>query len=147
MFRPLFRRSALFPLVLGCCRPLVGVDAESSEVVQETPHPLFFLAPHTARAPHQLSEHHALRQSRILHACHKSREQDPPPALSRLDALTSRLDKHVQTGNRVVGAIVLSPTDAASQEPVVSSAQRVQVARARAPRDAAVQHCLEYLGS
>ena len=47
----------------------------------------------------------------------------------------------------MVGAIVLSPTDAASQEAVVGSAQRVVVARARAPRDAAVQHCLEYLGS
>ena len=39
-----------------------------------------FLAPHTARAPHHLSEHHTLRQSRILHARHKSRKQDPPPA-------------------------------------------------------------------
>ena len=47
----------------------------------------------------------------------------------------------------MVGAIVLSPTDAASQEPVVGSAQRVVVARARAPRDAVGQHCLEYLGS
>ena len=44
MFRPLFRRSAPFPLVLSCSCPLVGVDAESSEVVQETPRPLFFLA-------------------------------------------------------------------------------------------------------
>ena len=35
----------------------------------------------------------------------------------------------------MVGAIVLSPTDAASQEPVVGSAQRVVVARARASRD------------
>ena len=34
---PLFRRYAPFPLVLGCSRPLVGVGAESSEVVQETP--------------------------------------------------------------------------------------------------------------
>ena len=34
-----------------------------------------------------------------------------------------------------------------SQEPVVGSAQGVVVARARAPRDAAVQHCLERLGS
>ena len=42
---------------------------------------------------------------------------------------------------------MLSPTDAASQEPVVGSAKRVVVARARATRDAAVQHCLEYLGS
>ena len=47
----------------------------------------------------------------------------------------------------MVDAIVLSPTDAASQEPAVGSAQRVLVARARAARDAAVQHCLEYLGS
>ena len=62
MSRPLFCRSALFSLVLGCSRPLVGVDAESSEVAQETPHPLrFFLAPHTARVPHHFSEHHALR--------------------------------------------------------------------------------------
>ena len=36
----------------------------------------------------------------------------------------------------MVGAVVLSPTDAASQEPVVDSAQRVVVARARAPCDA-----------
>ena len=97
-FRPLFRRPASSPLVLGCCsRSMVGVDAKSSEVVQETPHPLFFLIPHAARAPHQFSEHHALRQSRILHARHKLREQDPPPVKSRLDALTSRLDnKRVQ---------------------------------------------------
>ena len=53
----------------------------------------------------------------------------------------------VQIGNRVVGAIVLSPADAASHESVVGSAERVVVARVRAPRDAAVQHCLENLGS
>ena len=46
----------------------------------------------------------------------------------------------------MVGASVLSPTDAASPEPVMGSAQRVVVARARALRDAVVQHCLEYLG-
>ena len=52
-------------------------------------------------------------------------------------------------GNRDVGAIVLSPTDdAAIQEAVMDSAQCVVVvASARAPRDATVQHCLEYLGS
>ena len=80
MFCPLLSRSAPFPRVLGCSRPLVSVDAESSEVVQETPNPLFFLPPHTARAPHHFSEHHALWQSRILHARHKSREQNPPSA-------------------------------------------------------------------
>ena len=47
----------------------------------------------------------------------------------------------------MVGALVFSPTDTASQEPVVGSVQRVVVARVRASRDAAVQHCLEYLGS
>ena len=38
------------PPVLGCSRPLVGVDAESSEVVQETLHLFFFLLPHAVRA-------------------------------------------------------------------------------------------------
>ena len=46
----------------------------------------------------------------------------------------------------MVGAIALSPSDAAGQEAVVGSAQRVVVTRARAPRDAAIQHCLEYFG-
>ena len=46
----------------------------------------------------------------------------------------------------MVGGVVLSPADAASQKAVMGSAQRVVVARSWAPRDAAVQHCLEYLG-
>ena len=124
-----------------------ALKPEALEVVQETPRPLFFLPAHTARDPHQFSEHHALRQSRVLHARHKSRKQDPPPALNRLDALTSRLDERVQIGYQVVGAFVISPTNAATQEAVVGLVQRVVVARARASRDAAVQHCLEYLGS
>ena len=41
----------------------------------------------------------------------------------------------------MVDALVLSPTDAVSQDAVVGSAQRVVVARAWAPRDAGVQHC------
>ena len=49
-FRPFFRRLAPSPLVLGCSRPLVGVDAEGSEIVQKTPHPLFSLYP-TQSAP------------------------------------------------------------------------------------------------
>ena len=47
----------------------------------------------------------------------------------------------------MVGAIVLLSTGAASQEAVVGSAQRVVMARARALRDEAVQHCLECLDS
>ena len=141
-FRPLLRL-APFPLVIGCSRPLVGVDTESSKVVQETPHPLFFLAPNAARAPHQFSEHHAFRQPRVLRARRKSREQDPPPAYNHLDVLTSRPHKRAQIGNRAAGTIAVSPNNAASQEAVVGSAKRVVVVRARAPRDAAVQHCLE----
>ena len=108
----------------------------------------YFSCPPTQPAPPPL-----LRASRtsavsyILHACHKTREQGPPPAYSRLDALISRLGKRVQKEIRVVGTIVLAPTDAASQEDVVGSAQRAVVARARARRHAAVQHCLEYLSS
>ena len=45
----------------------------------------------------------------------------------------------------MVGVIVLSPTDAAIQENGMVSVQRVVVARARAPRNAALQHSLEYL--
>ena len=63
-----------------------------------------------------------------------------------MDDLTSRLHKGVQIGNRGVDVIVISPTDAASEEDVVGSAQRVVVIRARALRDAAVQHYLVYLG-
>ena len=124
-----------FPLVLGCNRPLVGVDAEDSEVVQKTPHPFFLLPPRGTRIPHVFPEHHALQQSRVLHARHKPSEQDTPLAQYRLDALAPRLHKGVEVGDRVVGAIALSSSDAAGQEAVVGSAQRVVVTRARAPRD------------
>ena len=43
--------------------------------------------------------------------------------------------------------IVLSLAYAASQEALVDPAQRVVVTHARALREAAIQHCLEYLGS
>ena len=46
----------------------------------------------------------------------------------------------------MVGASALSPSAAAGQEAVVGSAQRVVVTHARAPRDTAVQYCLEYFG-
>ena len=51
-----------------------------------------------------------------------------------------------QTGNRVVCAFMLSPSDAAGQKAVVGSSQRIVVARAWAPRDATVQHRLENFG-
>ena len=41
---------------------------------------LFFMPTHAVRALHQLSKHHALRQSRTLHARHKHRKQNSPPA-------------------------------------------------------------------
>ena len=98
------------------------------------------------RTPHEFPEHHALQQSRVLHARHKPSEQDTPLAQYRLDDLAPRLHEGVEVGDRVVGAIVLSPSDAAGQEAVVGWAQRVVVARTRVPRGAAVQHCLEYFG-
>ena len=52
MFRPLFRRSAPFPLVLGCSRPLVGVDALRSS----RKHPIHsFFWPPTQPAPPTIS--------------------------------------------------------------------------------------------
>ena len=47
----------------------------------------------------------------------------------------------------MVGAIARSSTDAASQEAVVDSAQRVVVARARAPRDVAIIRILSSRGA
>ena len=114
------------------------------KVVQETLHPLFFLAPHAARALPQFSDHHELRQYRVLHACRELREQDPVSAHNRLGTFTS-LHEGVPIGNRVGGAIIILPTDAASQEPALGSAQRVVVAHARVPRGVAVSNCLEYL--
>ena len=103
-------------------------------------HPVHsFSCPPTQPAPHQPSEHHAIRQSRVLYAHHKSRKQYPPPAHHRVDALTSRLHEGVQVGNREIGAVILLPTDTSSQKAVVGSSQRLVVVRARAPLDAAVQ--------
>ena len=141
--RPLFGRPMPFLLVLGCDRPLVGVDAENSEVVQETPHPHFLLPPRGDRNPHEFSEHRTLPQSRVLHARHKPRKKDPSLAQYRLDALAPRLHKGFEVEDRVVCALMLSPFDAAGQEAVVDSLQRIVVARAWAPCDAAVQHRLE----
>ena len=62
------------------------------------------------------------------------------------NALAPRLHKDFEVGDRVVGASALSPSDAAGQEAVVGSAQRVVVTRARALRDTAVQHSLEFFG-
>ena len=102
-------------------RPLVGAGTESSEVVQETLHPQFFLPLHAARAPHQFSEHRPLRS-----------HFPPFCGCPRID---------------VVGTIVFPRINVSSQEAVGGSAQHVVVARARLPRDAAEQHYLEYLGS
>ena len=72
--------------------------------------------------------------------------QHPPLAQYRFDALAPYLRTGFEMGDRVVGASALSPSDAAGQEAMVGSAQRVVVARARASHDTAVQHCLEYFG-
>ena len=90
-----FRRLTAFLVGLGFSRQLVRADTESSEVVEATPHLLFFLTPHAIRAPHQFYDHHAPRQSLVFHARFKSREKDPPPPHYHLDTLTSCLHKSV----------------------------------------------------
>ena len=148
MFRPLFRRSAPSPPVLGCSRAMAGVDAESSEVVQEIPHLIFSLASYTARAPHQFSEHHVLRQSHILHARHKSRKHRI--RLPREVASMLSLPVLISVSRQEIGWLARL----CFRQPIQrvkklwwARRQRVVVARARARRDAAVQHFLEYLGS
>ena len=80
-FRPFFRRLAPFPLVLDRSLALVDLDTGSSwSCPGNTPSTLFPAPPRAACAPHQFSDYHALRQSRILRARHKFREHDPPHA-------------------------------------------------------------------
>ena len=107
-FRPLYHSVVSFFSILSCDPPLlVGLDTESSEIVQETPLPLLFLLSRGNRTPYQFSEHHALRQSRVLRARHKPREQNPPLAQCRLDALAPRVHEGVKVGNRVISATML----------------------------------------
>ena len=77
---------------------------------------------------------------------HECREQNPPPVHYRLNVFASRLCEGVQIGHRIVDAVILSTTDAASQKAVVNTAQHIVVARLRALCDAAVQYCLDYIG-
>ena len=110
-------------------------------------HPIhsFFCSPRGGRTPHEFSEHLTFRQSCVLHVRHRPLEQDPPLAQYRLDALAPRLHKGFEAGDRVVRASALSPSDAAGQETVVGSAQRVVVTRVRAPRDTAVKLSLIHI--
>ena len=64
--------------------------------------------------PTQPAHHSSPPNITVLHARHKCREQDPPPAHNHLDALPSRLYKRARMRSRLVGSIVLSSTDAAS---------------------------------
>ena len=142
----MFRRSAPFPLALDCSRPLVAVDTE--DLRSSTKHPIHSFSWPPTQQPAPL-----INSSNITHfgsLVFSMRATNPAIKILRKVASMlslSVLDKRGQVGNRVVGANVISPTGAASKEPVVGSAQRVVVARARAPPDAAVQRCLEYLGS
>ena len=147
----MFLRLASFLLVLGYSRPLVGFNTESSELIQETPHSFFFLPPPRSPlspSPFQTSPFRTSLNSAV--SCPYATRQKPreqyrlPPACYCVNALASRYYEGVHIGKREVGAVVLLLTEAANQKAVVGSLQRVVVARARAPRDAAVQHCLEY---
>ena len=83
----MFHRLAPFLLVLGCNRPLVGVDTERGSPGDTIS--TIFHVPYAARAPHQLSENYLPWQSLVLHGSHKSFEQNPPAAHNRHDAFTN----------------------------------------------------------
>ena len=138
-FCPLFRRPVPFLLVVGCSSPLVGADAESSEGLPgNTPSTRFPGLPRSPRPP-------IFKTSRTSAVSYSSCAPQFPR--TRSDALTSHLDKRAQIGYWLVGAIFLWSSHAVSQEVAVGSGQRIVVARAWNPLDAAVQHCLEYLGN
>ena len=122
-FRPLFFRLAAFPLVLGYSRPLVGVNTESSEVIREIPPSTFPPAP--LRSPHSPSPLRTSRYSAV--SCPLMLVTNPANRIHLLRVVVSMLSvgtclrEIIQTGNRVVGAVVFSPADAASQKDVPSS--------------------------
>ena len=143
-FYLLFRRLAPFPLVLGCSRPLVGVKALRSSrnyPIQSFPRPLKQPAPPT-NSPNithfgsLVSSMCATNSARRIH-------------LLRIIALILSLPVFIRCPDRKSGGKCdfLSSTDMASQKAVVGLARHVVMARARALRDAAIQHGLEYLGS
>ena len=133
-----------FRLLLRCL-PLAGVDTESSAIVQKISHPLFFLPPHAARAP--------TKSPNIAHfgsLVSSMRATNPANSIRLLRIIASVLSLPAfmnVSRHEIRWSIDLSPTDAASQEVVVGSAQCATMARARASRDAAVQYCFEYLSS
>ena len=103
-----------------------------------TPHP-FFLLPPAEPAPPTSSPNITHFGSLVS----SMRATNPVNRIRLLRSIASILSlEGVKVGDRVVGAIVLSPSDAAGQEAVVGSAQRIVVTRARAPHDAAVQHSI-----
>ena len=146
-FRRLSRRPAPFPLVLGCTRPLASVDTKRSE----RSFPIYYFSgPSTQPVPRTNSPNMTPFGSLVssLRATTPSNKIRLLRIHASMLSLPVLISKCVQIENRVVGTIVLLPNDAASQEAVVGSAQRVVEARAaRAPRDALVQYCLEYLSS
>ena len=127
--------SALMPKALRSSRkhPIHSFSWPSTQ-----PAPLLTSSPNITHFGSLVSSMRATNPAKKIHLLRK---------VASILSLPVLINKRVQIGNRVVGAIVLSQIDAGSQEPVVGSAQRVVVARARAPRDAAVPHCPEYLGS
>ena len=101
-FRPLLCPSASFPLLLCWSRPLVGVDAENSQVVQETPHPLVFMAPHTARVRHRHND--ALRGDVSCPPWAQIRKKDRFPEFHKTFIwLKSPRCSYFKMRNRVVG--------------------------------------------
>ena len=104
----LFYRLAPFSLVLGCSRPLIGAHTESSEVVQQIPHPIVSLPPHADRAPSNFPS--ITHSGSLVSSMHAPNTVNRIRLLHTLDSMLSLpvyINKRVQIGNRVVGAILL----------------------------------------
>lgn len=97
-FAPFFRFFVPFSLVLRL------------ETVYTTPYPYYLLV-HTRCPPRPAPQ---IQQAYVLHMNHKTCEQNMPLTHYRLDGFIPRRLEIVVVGDRVVSAIAIPPSDAAS---------------------------------
>ena len=134
------RVPAPFALVLGCSRPLVGVH--------KTPHPLLFLPP-AMQAAFPTSSSNITRFGCLVSSM---RVENPAngSCLLRIIASMLSLPVLISVPRYEIGwSVRLFFRQPMQRVRKLWWARHscVVVARARAPSDATVQHCLEYLGS
>lgn len=110
------------------------------------PHLLLFLRPRENRTLQDFSEHHALRQSCIIHTRNKHHKKYPPLKQYNLDALATLFTRVSKQEIAWSVPLTFSPSDGAGQEGLLGSAKCVVTTRAWTPSDAPAQHRLEDVG-